>query len=73
VPKIVEHDQGAEMVRFAKSGSDVNGGATRLSGAYTGNLIAVCGSHPFFPDDYLSLNRCLRNSKINSGPQLSLT
>jgi glutamate-1-semialdehyde 2,1-aminomutase len=40
--------KGAEMVRFSKNGSDVNGGAIRLSRAYTGrDLIAVCGTQPF--------------------------
>lgn len=44
--------KGAEMVRFAKSGSSVNGGAITLSRAYTGrDMIAVCGSQPLFSGD----------------------
>lgn len=36
----------AEMVRFAKNGSDVTSGAVRLARAVTGrDLIAVCGYH----------------------------
>lgn len=50
--KVLSMIKGAEMVRFAKSGSDVNGGAIRLSRAYTGrDLIAVCGNQPFFSGD----------------------
>ena len=50
--KLLSMIKGAEMVRFAKSGSDVNGGAIRLSRAYTGrDMIAACGSHPFFSGD----------------------
>ncbi len=41
--------EGAEMVKFAKNGSDVNDAAIRLSRAYTGrDLVAVCSDHPFF-------------------------
>ena len=50
--KLLSMIKGAEMVRFAKSGSDVNGGAIRLSRAYTGrDMIAACGSQPFFSGD----------------------
>lgn len=43
---------GAEMVKFAKNGSDATSGAVRLSRAFTGrDLIAVCGSQPFFSVD----------------------
>ena len=41
--------EGAEMVKFAKNGSDVTGGAVRLARAHTGrDLIAICAEHPFF-------------------------
>jgi len=44
--------KGAEMVRFSKNGSDCTTGAIRLSRAYTGrDMIAICGSHPFFSSD----------------------
>jgi glutamate-1-semialdehyde 2,1-aminomutase len=40
---------GAEMVKFAKNGSDVNNGAIRLARAYTGrDMVAICQNHPFF-------------------------
>ena len=40
---------GAEMVKFAKNGSDVNDAAVKLARAFTGrDLIAVCGEQPFF-------------------------
>jgi glutamate-1-semialdehyde 2,1-aminomutase len=43
---------GAEMVKFAKDGSDVTSAAVRLSRAYTGrDLVARCGDHPFFAVD----------------------
>lgn len=40
---------GAEMVKFAKNGSDAIDGAVKLARAHTGrDLIAVCRDHPFF-------------------------
>jgi glutamate-1-semialdehyde 2,1-aminomutase len=40
---------GAEMAKFCKDGSLANDAAVRLARAYTGrDMIAVCGSHPFF-------------------------
>ena len=43
---------GAEMVKFAKNGSDVTTAAVRLARACTGrDLVAVCGDHPFFSTD----------------------
>jgi glutamate-1-semialdehyde 2,1-aminomutase len=42
----------AEMVKFAKNGSDVTTAAVKLARAHTGrNLIAVCADHPFFSVD----------------------
>jgi glutamate-1-semialdehyde 2,1-aminomutase len=44
--------EGAEMVKFAKDGSDVTSGAVKLARAYTGrDLIAICAQHPFFSVD----------------------
>lgn len=41
--------EGAEMVKFAKNGSDANDGALKLARAYTGrDMVAVCADHPFF-------------------------
>lgn len=43
---------GAEMVKFAKNGSDVTTAAVKLARAYTGrDLVAVCSDHPFFSVD----------------------
>jgi glutamate-1-semialdehyde 2,1-aminomutase len=42
----------AEMVKFAKNGSNVTSAAIRLARAYTGrDLIAFCREHPFFSFD----------------------
>lgn len=44
--------EGAEMVKFAKDGSDATNGAVKLARAYTGrDMIGVCASHPFFSVD----------------------
>jgi len=43
---------GAEMVKFAKNGSDVTTAAVKLARAYTNrDLIAICGDQPFFSTD----------------------
>lgn len=54
----------AEMVKFAKNGSDVNTAAVRLSRAYTGKKgILVCKDHPFFSvDDWF-----IGSTPVNSG------
>jgi glutamate-1-semialdehyde 2,1-aminomutase len=42
----------AEMVKFAKNGSDVTTAAVRLARAATGRpLVAICGDHAFFSTD----------------------
>ena len=42
----------ADMVKFAKNGSDVTTAAVRLARAATGRpLVALCGDHPFFSTD----------------------
>ena len=49
VPRLVA---GAEMVKFAKDGSDATSAAVKLARAYTGrDLVAICGDHPFFSDN----------------------
>lgn len=43
---LVDLIPGAEMVRFAKNGSDATGGAVRCARAYTGReRVALCGYH----------------------------
>ena len=42
----------AEMVKFAKNGSDVTTAAIKLARAHTGrDMVAVCGTQPFFSTD----------------------
>ena len=42
----------AEMVKFAKNGSDVTTAAVKLARAFTGrDLVAICGDQPFFSID----------------------
>jgi len=42
----------AEMVKFAKNGSDVTSAAIRLARAYTGrDIVAYCRDHPFYSFD----------------------
>jgi len=44
--------RGAEMVKFAKNGSDATTAAVKLARAYTGrDLVAICGDQPFFSVD----------------------
>src|SRR5262245_31294332 len=43
---------GAEMVKFAKNGSNVTTAAVKLARAFTGrDLVAICFDHPFFSFD----------------------
>lgn len=43
---------GAEMVKFAKNGSDVTTAAVKLARAFTGrDLVAICADQPFFSTD----------------------
>lgn len=43
---------GADMVKFAKNGSDVTTAAVKLARAYTSrDLIAICADQPFFSTD----------------------
>jgi glutamate-1-semialdehyde 2,1-aminomutase len=44
--------EGAEMVKFAKNGSDVTTAAVKLARAYTGrDMVAICVDHPFYSVD----------------------
>ena len=44
--------KGADMVKFAKNGSDVTTAAIKLARAYTGrDMVAICGDQPFFSTD----------------------
>jgi glutamate-1-semialdehyde 2,1-aminomutase len=49
---LLEVIDGADMVKFAKNGSDVTTAAVKLARAYTGrDLIIICGDQPFFSTD----------------------
>lgn len=49
---ILDLIDGAEMVKFAKNGSDVTTAAVKLARAYTGrDLIVICADQPFFSTD----------------------
>jgi glutamate-1-semialdehyde 2,1-aminomutase len=49
---MLEVIDGADMMKFAKNGSDVTTAAVKLARAYTGrDLVAICGSQPFFSTD----------------------
>jgi glutamate-1-semialdehyde 2,1-aminomutase len=50
--RFLEQVPGAEMVKFAKNGSDATTAALRLARAATGReLVAICRDHPFFSVD----------------------
>jgi glutamate-1-semialdehyde 2,1-aminomutase len=50
--EFLEQVPGADMVKFAKNGSDVTTAAIKLARAATGrDLIAICGTQPFFSVD----------------------
>lgn len=73
--KFLEMVRPAEMVKFAKNGSDATSAAVRLSRACTSrDMIALCVDHPFFSvDDWF-----IGTTAINAGipqctKQLSIT
>ena len=50
--KLLSLIKGADMVKFAKNGSDVTTAAIKLARAQTGrNLVGICVDHPFFSVD----------------------
>jgi glutamate-1-semialdehyde 2,1-aminomutase len=67
---LLEVVDGAEMVKFAKNGSDVTTAAVKLARAYTGrSLIAICGDQPFFStDDWF-----IGTTEMNAGIPQSVT
>jgi glutamate-1-semialdehyde 2,1-aminomutase len=57
--------EGADMVKFAKNGSDVTSAAVKLARAYTGrDMIAICGDQPFFSTDDWFIGKMEMNSGI---------
>ncbi|NNE34757.1 MAG: glutamate-1-semialdehyde 2,1-aminomutase, partial [Rhodothermales bacterium] len=67
--------EGADMVKFAKNGSDVTTAALKLARAHTGRAkIALCGDHPFFSVDDWFIGTTAINAGIpESIKSLSLT
>jgi len=67
---MIEFLDGADMVKFAKNGSDVTTAAVKLARAYTGrNLIAICGDHSFFSiDDWF-----IGTTEVNAGIPQAIT
>ena len=57
--------EGAEMVKFAKNGSDATTAAIKLARAYTGrDLVAKCADHPFFSTDDWFIGSSAMNAGI---------
>ncbi len=55
----------ADMVKFAKNGSDVTTAAVKLARAYTGrDLVAICADHPFFSVDDWFIGKTEMNAGI---------
>jgi glutamate-1-semialdehyde 2,1-aminomutase len=59
---------GAEMVKFAKNGSDVTTAALKLARAVTGrDMVAVCGDHPFLSTDDWFIGSTPMNAGVPEG------
>ncbi|MGV6816469.1 MAG: glutamate-1-semialdehyde 2,1-aminomutase [Thiotrichales bacterium] len=68
--QFLEMIPGAEMVKFAKNGSDATTAAVKLARAYTGrDKVGVCQDHPFFSvDDWF-----IGTTRINAGIPKAIT
>jgi glutamate-1-semialdehyde 2,1-aminomutase len=56
---------GAEMVKFAKNGSDVTTAAVKLARAVTGrDMVAICADHPFLSTDDWFIGSTAMNAGI---------
>jgi glutamate-1-semialdehyde 2,1-aminomutase len=66
---------GAEMVKFAKNGSDATTAAVRLARAATGRTrVAVCGSQPFFSvDDWFIATTPMHAGTVDGQSPTTLT
>lgn len=67
--------EGADMVKFAKNGSDVTTAAVKLARAYTNrDLVAICGDQPFFStDDWFIGTRQMNAGIPRAVSELTLT
>lgn len=66
---------GADMVKFAKNGSDATTAAIKLARAYTGReMIALCADHPFFSvDDWFIATTAIDRGIPKQESRLSVT
>jgi glutamate-1-semialdehyde 2,1-aminomutase len=73
--KMVDTISGADMVKFAKNGSNVTTAAVKLARAYTGRkYIARCSQHPFFSfDDWFIGNTEIKKGVPNEIQKLTLS
>ncbi len=73
--RFLDHVPGADMVKFAKNGSDVTTAAVRLARGVTGrDLVAVCASQPFFSvDDWFIGTTPMRSGIPTAMSQLTLS
>lgn len=71
--RFVAQVPGAEMVKFAKNGSDATTAAVKVARAFTGrSTVAICRSHPFFSTDDWFIQTTAMNAGI-VGSQAELT
>jgi len=64
---MLEVIDGADMVKFAKNGSDVTTAAVKLARAYTGrDLVVICADQPFFSTDDWFIGTTEMNAGIPS-------
>lgn len=62
--------QNADMVKFAKNGSDVTTAAVKLARAYTGrDIVAICSDQPFFSVDDWFIGKTETNAGIPKAVQ----
>jgi glutamate-1-semialdehyde 2,1-aminomutase len=62
---LLELIDGADMVKFAKNGSDATTAAVKLARAYTGrDFVAICGDQPFFSIDDWFIGSTVLNAGI---------
>jgi len=63
--KVASLIKSAEMVKFAKNGSDVTTAAVKLARAFTGReRVAICAEHPFFSVDDWFIGTTIINAGI---------
>ncbi|MFH1765277.1 MAG: glutamate-1-semialdehyde 2,1-aminomutase [Gemmatimonadota bacterium] len=67
---LLEVVKGAEMVKFAKNGSDVTTAAVKLARALTGrDMVGICSDHPFFSTDDWFIGTTAMNAGIPQAVQ----